>query len=115
MRLIAVLVTIVRVAVERNEMHAGANVTALQLLNVLRPADAKGGLTQAHRVKMIDMPPVRQLHRTVKGVKLSKRLIVAPGNRPAAVDETLQAAQLMQAERGLYVGHVVLVSRLQHL
>ena len=94
---------------ERNEVNTRADAALVQPFDELRPADSEAVQVQVNRVNMEGVPAMRQSLRDGDLGQIGERLIEAHGDGAAALDERVQLSKLVNAQRRLDVGHVVLV------
>ena len=55
-----------RVPVQRDEMHAGADLETTQLINKLGPVYLQSAQLEPYRIKMVNVIPLRQSLRQIK-------------------------------------------------
>src|SRR5215510_2942261 len=109
--LVTKTLTVKRVEMYWNEMHAGSDVVPLQFFNKLSTIYEQSLEPQPNHIQMVDVIAVVVSNLSFNLGQISESLIVQAGVMLACFDEAIQAAQLMNAQRCLNVGHVVFISR----
>src|SRR5581483_4458817 len=100
---------------ERDKMHACAYLLLCKQLNKCSAVDSKLLQMQAQEIQVPGVLYVSRIGRKSNARKLSKCLVITPGNSLSALQQPLAARQLMQANGGGQIGHVILIPGLDDL
>src|SRR5215813_8645150 len=95
---------------QRSPMHGTAYAGLRQLLDELIAVDRQSGQLQPDREQVPGMDPITVLHRQFDLFHPGERVPVGCGYSFALASHLLGARQLMNADGGGDVGHVVLES-----
>src|SRR6266566_7637549 len=96
---------------ERNEMHAGADSFAPQLLDKSLAVNLEQGEIEPEDVEVPGVPEAGPVRRKLHLLHPSQRLVVDLGVTSASLDERIQLAQLVNPHRRLNVSQVVFEPR----
>src|SRR5204863_7407719 len=96
---------------ERNEMHAGADSFAPQLLNRSLAVNLEQGEIEPEDVEVPGVLEAGSVRRKLHFLHPPKRLVVNLGVTSPSLDERIQLAQLVNPQRRLNVSQVVFEPR----
>src|SRR5579859_2059396 len=99
---------------QRNKMHAGANLEIGQRLDEIVSRNREAFRAQTQGIEMPGMLDVSWMRGKFKLTKLSKGLIIVFRNRASSLKEPLPARQLVQAKSRRDIHHIVLIAHIDH-